>query len=218
MKCCRLTTPGASVWVAVFSWHGGSVQGPHTEMWRSSGRLHHRGRYPSLHLNCVTLAVFPPVRHPAADEHQFTRDTVTGPPSGIATPNNARADLNPHLVVSPLVFSQSITVTSTYFSALISYMTEIGGKSIPIKTEVAAPAPVQEEDIWGGNNRPHSLRRYLSTLLVTEQRRRLLWLSFLTSVPPLLPPSNQNNNKVRGDAVLSAVVAGVRCYDCTSIM
>ena len=25
------------------------------------------------------------------------------------------------------------------------------------------------------------------------------------------PPSNQNNNKVRGDAVLSAVVAVVRC-------
>ena len=110
-------------------------------MWRSSGRLHHRGRYPSLHLNCVcvTLAVFPPVRHPAADEHQFTRDTVTGPPSGIATPNNARADLNPHLVVSPLVFSQSITVTSTYFSALISYMTEIGGKSIPIKKKKQPP-------------------------------------------------------------------------------
>ena len=97
-------------------------------------------------------------------------------------------------------------------------MIEIGGKSIPIKNEVAAPAPVLEEDIWGGNNRPHSLRRYLSTLLVTEQPRRLLWLSFLTSVPPLPPPSNQNNNKVRGDAVLSAVVAGVRCYDCTSIM
>ena len=101
-------------------------------------------------------------------------------------------------------------------------MTEIGGKSIPIKTEVAAPAPVQEEDIWGGNNRPHSLRRYLSTLLVTEQRRRLLWLSFLTSVSPPPLPSNQNNNKVRGDAVLSAVVAVVRCCagtrGCTSIM
>ena len=70
-------------------------------------------------------------------------------------------------------------------------MTEIGGKNIPIKNEVAAPAPVLEEDIWGGNNRPHSLRRYLSTLLVTEQRRRLLWLSFLTSVPPSSPPATR---------------------------
>ena len=57
MKCCTLTTPGASVWAAVFSWQGGRVQGPHTEMCRSSGCLHHRGRYPSLYLNTV----FPPV-------------------------------------------------------------------------------------------------------------------------------------------------------------
>ena len=119
MKCCTLTTPGASVWAAVFSWQGGRVQGPHTEMCRSSGCLHHRGRYPSLYLNTV----FPPVTshqhtaalHTAADEHQFTRDTVTGPPSGIPTSDNARADLRPHLVDNiNNGFSQSITFTSTF--------------------------------------------------------------------------------------------------------
>ena len=96
--------------------------------------------------------------HTAADEHQFTRDTVTGPPSGIPTSDNARADLHPHLVDSVNNgFSQSISLTSTFLPSSADYLYDWDWrKSMPTKRQ-SSPAPVQEEDIWGGNNRPHSL-------------------------------------------------------------
>ena len=132
MKCCTLPTPGASVWAAVFSWQGGRVQGPHTEMCRSSVCLHHRGRYPSLYLNTV----FPPVT--STLQHSTLPQMSTSLPvtqllgrhlGSLLLIMHWRTSVLTWLILSTMVFHNRLPLHLLFFqAALISYVTEIGGK------------------------------------------------------------------------------------------